>query len=135
MDMVSRAVLFASADARMPIGNKPLVLHALDDLIAADIRDVAVVAPAAMADEVQALVDGGTAGGQATIHAIDGECAFLDALGQLPLAAGLDPFVVHLGDSLTHNGLRQAIQGPPIAGNDALALVEKIDSRVKPLGT
>jgi glucose-1-phosphate thymidylyltransferase len=135
MDMVSRAVLFASADARMPIGNKPLVLHALDDLIAADIRDVAVVAPAAVADEVQALVDGGTAGGQATIHAIDGECAFLDALGQLPLAAGLDPFVVHLGDSLTHNGLRQAIQGPPIAGNDALALVEKVDSRVKPLGT
>lgn len=132
--MVSRAVLFAPGDAQTPIGNKPLMLHALDDLLEADIREVAVLTRPALAEEVQELVEGSARGAEATTHVIDGECSFLDALRQVA-SGGVDSLVVHLGDSLSHNGLRQAIQGPPIVGNDALALVEEVDRRARPLGT
>lgn len=133
--MVSKALLFASADAHTPVGNKPLVLHALDDLIEADIREVAVMTPPALADEVHELVQARRRGAEVTTHVVDGECAFLDVLGQVDSFVGADPFVVHLGDSLTRSGLGRAIQGPRVSGNDALALVEQSDRRVTPLGT
>lgn len=133
-NMVSKAVLFASADAQTPVGNKPLVVHALDDLAEADIREVAVVAPAPVADEVRDAVNGNCWGGEATTHVVEPGCAFLDVLGHLASFVGVDSFAVHSGDSLTHGGLRQAIQGPRVTGNDALALVERDDTRVRPLG-
>jgi glucose-1-phosphate thymidylyltransferase len=133
--MVSKALLFAAADTQTPVGNKPLVLHALDDLLDADIREVAVVTPPAMADDVHELVQASRRGAEATVHVADGELTFLDALAQVSSFVGADPFVVHLGDSLTHSGLGQAIQGPRVTGKDAVALVEKGDRRVTPLGT
>jgi glucose-1-phosphate thymidylyltransferase len=132
--MVSKAVLFASADAQTPVGNKPLVLHALEDLADADIREVAVVAPAPVANEVREIVEADRSSCGATTHVIEPGCAFLDALGDLASFLGVDPFAVHLGDSLSRTGLRQAIQCFRLTGNDALALVETNDIRVRPLG-
>lgn len=150
--MVSKAVLFASADADrsrerlprssrpwsshlalLPVGNKPLVLHALDELNGAGVDDVAVVAPAALAEEVDELVVASGRERKATVHAVEGDCAFVDALRHVASFVGLDPFVVHLGDSLARGGLGRVIQGPSLGGNDALALVEESDSRVTPL--
>jgi glucose-1-phosphate thymidylyltransferase len=151
--MVSKAVLFAPADvprgretaprsprplssrlALLPVGNKPLVLHALDELIDAGISDVAVIAPPSLADEVHEVVDEAAGDRVATTHLVDEGEMFADALAQVASFVGVDSFVVHLGDSLTHHGLTGAIQGPPVKGNDALALVEENGKQVTPLG-
>jgi glucose-1-phosphate thymidylyltransferase len=151
--MVSKAVLFAPADvprgretaprssrplssrlALLPVGNKPLVLHALDELIEAGISDVAVIAPPLLADEVHEVVDEAVGDRAAAIHLVDEGGRFVDALEQVASFVGVDSFVVHLGDSLTHHGLTGAIQGPPVKGNDALALVEENGKQVTPLG-
>jgi glucose-1-phosphate thymidylyltransferase len=151
--MVSKAVLFAPADvprgretsprssrplssrlALLPVGNKPLVVHALEELIDAGINDVAVIAPPSLADEVHEAVDGAVGDRVATTHLVDEGGMFVDALAQVGSFVGVDSFVVHLGDSLTHHGLTSAIQGPPVKGNDALALVEENGKQVTPLG-
>jgi glucose-1-phosphate thymidylyltransferase len=116
------------------VGNKPLVAHALEELIDAGISDVAVLAPASLADEVHEVVDAAAGERIATTHLVDEGELFADALAQVASFVGVDSFVVHLGDSLTHHGLTGAIQGPPVKGNDALALVEENGKQVTPLG-
>jgi glucose-1-phosphate thymidylyltransferase len=150
---VSKAVLFASADvhrgretsprsprplssrlALLPVGNKPLVLHALEELIDAGISEVAVVTEPSLADEVHEVVEETVGERVATTHVVGEGRMFMDALRQVGSFVGVDSFVVHLGDSLTRGGLTGAIQGPPVHGNDALALVEENGSQVTPLG-
>jgi glucose-1-phosphate thymidylyltransferase len=152
--MVSKAVLFAPAHvpgsretsprsrrplssnlALLPVGNKPLVLHALEELIDAGIREVAVVSAPEVVEEVRDVVDGAAEAHVATEHLVGDGRMFVDALGQVASFVGVDSFVVHLGDSLTHGGLTGAIQGPSVTGNDALALIEENGERVTPLGT
>ena len=151
--MVSKAVLFAPADvprgretsprssrplssrlALLPVGNKPLVVHALEELIEAGISDVAVISTPSLADEVHEVVDGAVSDRVATTHLVGEGELFADALAQVASFVGVDSFVVHLGDSLTHQGLTGAIQGPPVKGNDALALIEENGKQVTPLG-
>jgi glucose-1-phosphate thymidylyltransferase len=152
-NMVSKAVLFASADAHrcrersprssrplsphlalLPVGNKPLVLHALEELIDAGIDEVAIVSEPCLAEEVHELVEASVHDRIATIHVVGKRHLFLDALRQVASFVGVDSFLVHLGDSLTRGGLTPAIQGRPILGNDVLALVEENGHEVTPLG-
>lgn len=152
--MVSKAVLFASADvhrcretsprscrplssrlALLPVGNKPLVLHALEELIDAGISEVAVVTEPSLAEEVQEVVEETVHERVATTHIVGEGHMFTDALRQVAPFVGVDSFVVHLGDSLTRGGLTGAIQGPQVHGNDALALVEENGHEVTPLGS
>jgi glucose-1-phosphate thymidylyltransferase len=151
--MVSKAVLFAPADvprgretsprssrplssrlALLPVGNKPLVLHALDELADAGISEVAVVTGESIADEVRQVVDAAVSDRMDTTHVVADGQRFIEVLEQVASFVGVDSFVVHLGDSLTHHGLTGAIQGPPVEGNDALALIEENGKQVTPLG-
>jgi glucose-1-phosphate thymidylyltransferase len=150
--MVSKAILFAPADAHrcrelpqgsgplssrlalLPVGNKPLVLHAAEELVDAGIRELAVVTPPSLAGEVREIVEERVRGRIATTHMVVEERGFMDALTQVSSFVGGDSFLVHLGDSLTRSGLTGAIQGPPVHGNDALALVEEDGQGVTPLG-
>jgi glucose-1-phosphate thymidylyltransferase len=151
--MVSKAVLFAPADAQrsretsprsyrplssdlalLPVGNKPLVLHALEELIDAGIREVAVVTEPSLADAVYEVVESSVRDRVATTHLVSEGHMFMDALGLVGSFVGVDSFVVHLGDSLTRAGLTGAIQGPPVHGNDVLALIEENGHEVTPLG-
>jgi glucose-1-phosphate thymidylyltransferase len=120
--------------ALLPVGNKPLVLHALEELIDAGISEVAVVTEPSLAEEVQDIVERTVGERIATTHVVGESVRFMDALGKVASFVGVDSFVVHLGDSLTRSGLTGAIQGPPVHGNDVLALVEENGHEVTPLG-
>jgi glucose-1-phosphate thymidylyltransferase len=151
--VISKAVLFAPSDgygwrhsarhrphpasselALLPVGNKPLVLHALEELIDAGIDEVAVVAAPSVADDVRELVDDSVGEYVATLEVTRGDALFVDALKQVAPFLGGDSFVVHLGDSLTHAGLGEVLRAPDLDENDALALVEKTGSEATPLG-
>ena len=120
--------------ALLPVGNKPLVLHALEELIDAGISEVAVVTEPTVADEVQDVVQRSIGERIATTHLVGEGDMFMDSLAQVASFVGVDSFVVHLGDSLTRSGLSGAIQGLPVHGNDVLALVEENGHEVTPLG-
>jgi glucose-1-phosphate thymidylyltransferase len=120
--------------ALLPVGNKPLVLHALEELIDAGISEVAVVTEPSVAEEVDEVLEGTGPDRLTRTHVVGERHTFMDALRQVGSFVGVDPFVVHLGDSLTRGGLTGAIQGPPVDGNDALALVEENGHQVTPLG-
>ena len=142
--MVTKAVLFAPADrhesteqsphalrapnprlAMLPVGNRPLVLHALEELSAAGIHDIAVVSEHEVAAEVQRVIDRWPNTRHAKVHvSADSGCCFLDGLQKVAPWLGDDSFVVHLCDSLRHEGFAQAIADPPAGASDVLALVE-----------
>jgi glucose-1-phosphate thymidylyltransferase len=142
--MVSKAVLFAPAAsyrrcersspssdplssrlAVLPIGNKPLVQHALEALADAGIREVAVVTAPQVADEVQAIIAATSTERLAVTRVFTHTGTFIDALDQVGPLVGADPFVVHLGDSLTRFALGPAIAASCPQRNDVTALVEE----------
>ena len=109
----------------LPIGNRPLVQHALDELAAAGIDEVAVVSDREVADDVQTVIDHWPLARHAKAHvALDPGCCFLDGLQKVAPWLGDDSFVVHLGDSLRHDGLAREIADAPAGAHDVLALVE-----------
>jgi glucose-1-phosphate thymidylyltransferase len=150
--MVSKAVLFAPAAsyrhcerssrssdqlssrlAVLPIGNKPLVQHALEALADAGIREVAVVTAPRVADEVQAIIAATSTERLAVTQVLTHAGTFIEALGQVAPLVGVDPFVVHLGDSLTRFALGRAIAASCPQRNDVTALVEEHGSEATPL--
>ena len=152
--MVSQAVLFAPADrlecrdgsphplrtpsqrlALLPVGNRPLILHALDELKAAGIADVAVVSEEGVAEQVEQVVDQWATGSHTTVThaAVPDTCGFIDALQQVESHLGEDPFVVHLCDSLRLDGFASALGPPPPGDQDVVALVEALAPDVTPV--
>src|SRR3954469_19730418 len=108
--MVSKAVLFATHPAQaevalLQVGNKPLVQHALEDLIDAGVRDVAVITSPTLADEVSEVVDEAVGDGITATPIVRGGPVFADALRQAAPFIGGEPFLLHLGDSLSLDGL------------------------------
>ena len=151
--MVTKAALFAPADrhesgereaqstrparhrlAIFPVGNRPLVLHALEELVSAGVDEVAVVSEDEVADEVQRAIDHSPLVWHAKAHVSVGpNCSFLGALQEVAPWLEGDHFVVHLGDSLRHGGLKDAIADPPRGENDVLALVEAHEGSATPV--
>jgi glucose-1-phosphate thymidylyltransferase len=116
----------------LPIGNKPLVRHALEALLDAGIREVAVVTAPRVADEVRAIVSDTSSGGAAT-QVLTHAGSFADALERVTAFVGTDPFVVHLGDSLTRLALAPVITETSVERNDVMALIEESQSDATPL--
>ena len=136
--MVSKAVLFAPSDrelALMPVGNRPLLLHALDELVDAGVDQVAVVSEPGVASEVEDSLQDWATGACSTAHlTVDETCSFVDAVKDAAAWLGPEQFVVHLGDSLRHDGLADSIAEPPGGAYDVVALAEAPGSGVAPMG-
>jgi glucose-1-phosphate thymidylyltransferase len=151
--MITQAVLFAPTDryepgangtrplrspatrlALLPVANKPLVLHAFDELIAAGIENVAVVSEPEVAEDVRALVEQRAGARRVTNHVVDGDRGFIEALHHAAGSLSDGAFVVHLCDSLRRDGLNGEVSDARVEGNDVLALVEPADSSVTPVG-
>jgi glucose-1-phosphate thymidylyltransferase len=152
--MLTKAVLFAPGDrhesptpsphalktpsqplAMLPVGNQPLVRHALDELATAGVTDVTVVSEPDIAEEVEQVLGEWPAGRCETAHVtVPNDSGFLGALHAVADHVADEPFLVHLGDSLRHDGLASAVA--PAAGGprDVLALVQSPASEVTPVG-
>ena len=140
--MVSKAVLFAPAarDAAehvplLPVGNRPMVAHALDELTGAGVQAVSVVSEPELAEEVDAALEAWE-GPKCAVEHVAGAAgeSFLVALRQAAPQLEDERFLVHLCDSLRHDALSTAIGEPPAGANDVLALVEAPDPDATPVG-
>ena len=151
--MVSKAVLFAPAStqesvgrgvqrpepseqvALLPVGNRPMVLHALDELEAAGVEHVAVVSETPVAAAVEtALGERETGVGKLEHTAVDPNCAFLDRVRVVNSFLGDDQFAVHLCDSLRHGCLASSLERTPAGAHDVVALVAAPDPATTPVG-
>lgn len=147
--MVSQAVLFAPTDrhddapapsgspspglALLPIGNKPLVLHAVEELAAAGVDEIAVVSETEVADDVRDALSTHAGVRLVADCAVDSQASFMDALRSAAPALRSGPFLVHLCDSLHRNGLGPAIAGGPMGHDDVVALVQPPQRGVTPV--
>jgi glucose-1-phosphate thymidylyltransferase len=129
--MVSRAVLFVTPResrsahlALLPVGNRPLVAHALDALVAVGIEEVVVVAPPDLVGALAEHLDHAAEAGVSLACVAYEQPSFRDALTAVKRFVGDGPVLVHLGDSLSREGLEATLGKEEPGPADFLALVE-----------
>jgi glucose-1-phosphate thymidylyltransferase len=109
----------------VPIANKPLVSYALDTLRRADIADVAIVVDSATSRPVREAVGDGGAWSLKVSYLEQGDAGLAAALRLAEPFLGGAPFVLHLGDSLSTQGIRPYVHA--LEGQlDALLLLQDI---------
>jgi glucose-1-phosphate thymidylyltransferase len=105
-----RPITHTSAKQLVPVGNKPILFHALEHMAAAGIRDVGVIV-GDTGDEVRAAVGDGSAWGLAVTYLP--QEAPLGLAHCVLIAAdflGDDDFVMYLGDNLLRSGVRAFVE-------------------------
>jgi glucose-1-phosphate thymidylyltransferase len=112
--MVEKAIVVAAEPTGLlPVANRPLVAHALRALAGAGVRRTAVAARAPLHSQVESEIEDCLAGGsELSCVEHDSDGGLPAALSELEGFVGGDPFVLHLGDSLSRDSLGSLLQGP-----------------------
>lgn len=124
-----RPLTFTRAKQLIPIANKPNLFYAVDDLLAAGIRDIGVIISPETGDEVRAALGDGTRWGVrftfilqqqplGLAHAVKTARAFL----------GDDAFVMYLGDNLLSGSLLPLVDEYRRGEADGIVLLTPVDN-------
>ncbi|HEU4760432.1 MAG TPA: glucose-1-phosphate thymidylyltransferase [Dehalococcoidia bacterium] len=137
-----RPFTYTSAKQLVPIANKPVLFYAIEQLVEAGIRDIAIVV-GDTADQIRAAVGDGSAFG-ACVHYIEQE-APLGIAHAVKIARdymGESPFVLYLGDNFILGGISSFVDGfrasgancqillHPVPNPEAFGIAEFVDGRV-----
>src|SRR5487761_1408560 len=123
-----RPITNTSAKQLVPVGNKPILFHAIEALVAAGIEEIGIIT-GETAGEVEAAVGDGSAFGA--------RCTYIHQEAPLGLAHAVlaardyldgDDFVMYLGDNLVRHGIIPIVEEfrlveKPTAPRSDLALV------------
>jgi len=121
-----RPITYTSAKQLIPIGNRPILFHAIDALVAAGITDIGVVTGETAA-EVEAEVGDGSAFGA--------HCTYIHQEAPLGLAHAVlsarefladSCFVMYLGDNLVRHGIVPIVDEFRATQPDAMILLAKV---------
>ncbi|MEB3691249.1 MAG: sugar phosphate nucleotidyltransferase, partial [Caldisphaeraceae archaeon] len=122
-----RPLTFSGPKQLIPIANKPISHHVLDDIKGAGIKDVAIVLGNTNPESVIDYYGSGSQFGVAITYIYQG-----DALGiahAVLLAEEFvadSPFVVYLGDNLLQDGIAQYRKEFEEEGYDAMVLLKRV---------
>lgn len=123
----------ASSITLMPIGNRPLAFRALDSLAEAGIREVAVLGPPESLADVQTAIEGADGWDlEMSWHACPAQDGFGACLDRVRDFTSEEPFVVHLGDSVTKASLRPCLGAMGEDDLDAVVLLQRDATRGSP---
>jgi glucose-1-phosphate thymidylyltransferase len=105
-----RPITYAMAKQLVPVGNKPILFYALEDLAEAGVIEVGIVISPETGDEVRLAVgDGSTFGIDVTYIVQDAPLGLAHALKTaLPFVAG-DNVLMYLGDNLVKGGIADVV--------------------------
>jgi len=137
-----RPFTYTNAKQLVPIANKPVLFYAIEQLVEAGIRDIAIVV-GETAEQIRAAVGDGSAFGanveyiqqdapRGIAHAVKiarhymGETPFVLYLGDNFLLGGVKPFV----DSFRENGANCQILLHPVKNPEAFGVAEFVDGRI-----
>ena len=121
-----RPITNTSAKQLVPVGNKPILFHAIEALVAAGIEEIGIIT-GETAGEVEAAVGDGSAFGA--------RCTYIHQEAPLGLAHAVlaardfldgDDFVMYLGDNLVRHGIIPIVEEFRSARPDAMILLARV---------
>jgi len=111
----------------MPIGNKANIDYAVEDLVAASIREIVVVISPETGPEIRAhLGDGARFGANFQYIEQSAPLGLAHAVGTARQAVGDDSFVMYLGDNLLAGGIGHMVASFAQGSHDACILLTEV---------
>lgn len=105
-----RPLTYTGPKQLIPIGNKPVINYAIEDLREAGITDIGVVLGKVGRDEIQGHLGDGSEFGVDISYIVQGEpLGLAHAVGCARDFVDEEPFVVYLGDDLMQGGITELV--------------------------
>lgn len=121
-----RPITYTSAKQLVPVGNKPVLFHAIESVVSAGITDLGIVVGQTK-DEVKAAVgDGSRWGAKVTYVEQPDPLGLAHAVLVAEDFIGRDRFVLFLGDNFLKGGIRPFVEEFRDGGQNALIILTKV---------
>jgi len=123
-----RPLTYSGPKQLIPIANKPVSQYALEDLVSAGIRDVAIVLGETFPELVREYYGDGSRFGVRISYVYQGfPRGIAHAIGLCKDFVGDDKFVVYLGDNMLQNGIKEFITDFINNDYDAMVLLKEVE--------
>ena len=123
-----RPLTYSGPKQLIPIANKPVSQYALEDLISAGIKDVAIVLGETFPELVREHYGDGSKFGARITYVYQGfPKGIAHAIGLCKDFVGDDKFVVYLGDNILQNGIKEYVKEFINNNYDAMVLLKEVD--------
>jgi glucose-1-phosphate thymidylyltransferase len=124
-----RPLTHTAAKQLVPVGNRPILFHVLDNLRNADIEEVGIVISPETGNAVRDAVGGGQAWGMRVEYIPQSEpLGLAHAVKIAQPYLGTDSFVMYLGDNLIGSGIKTYREKFAASGADASILLKEVDN-------
>jgi len=123
-----RPLTYTRAKQLIPIGGKPNLFYALEDLLEAGIRDIGVILSPETGDEVRsALGDGSHWGVKLTYIVQEAPLGIAHAVRTAQDFLADSPFVLYLGDNLLSGGIQHLVEEYRQTRPEAIVLLTPVE--------
>jgi len=113
----------------IPVANKPISQHALEDLVEAGINEIAIVLGNTYPEKVKEHYGNGSKfGAKITYINQDAPKGIAHAIGLCEQRVQNEPFIVYLGDNLIKGGIKDFTETFKTSNYDAMILLCKVEN-------
>lgn len=124
-----RPLTHTAAKQLVPVGNRPILFHVLDNLKNAGVEDVAMVISPETGNAVREAVGTGEPWGMHVEYVLQNDpLGLAHAVKVAQPYLGSDPFVMYLGDNLIGSGIRNYRDRFERSGAPALILLKEVEN-------
>lgn len=123
-----RPLTYTGAKQLVPIANRPILFYAIENLVEAGVREIAIVVSPETGDHVRAAVGDGSAFGASITYIDQPEPrGIADGIRLAHAAMGGGPFVTFLGDNFLTDGIVSYVRAFSASGADAGVLLKQVE--------
>ena len=113
----------------IPVANKPISQHALEDLVEAEIEEIAIVLGGIYPEKVKEQYGDGSKFGARITYINQGEPkGIAHAIGLCEQYIESEPFIVYLGDNLIKGGIKNPVEAFKISTYEAMILLCEVEN-------
>ena len=124
-----RPLTYTAAKQLVPVGNRPILFHVLDNLKNAGVEEVAIVISPETGNAVRDAVGSGEPWGMRVDYIVQHEpLGLAHAVKVAERYLGSDPFVMYLGDNLIGSGIGKYRDRFERSGAEALILLKEVEN-------
>jgi len=122
-----RPLTYSGPKQLIPVANKPVSQYALEDLVSAGIKDIAIILGETFPELVREHYGDGTKYGCKITYIYQGKpLGIAHAVSLCKDFVGEDPFIVYLGDNMLQNGIKQYVEDFIKNNYDAMVLLKEV---------